>query len=98
MGTACIPSTKSFPSFIFFWPDRKKLLYATYTSKQVGGQLYAVATINDFDERTGKVTGGTHLIDPTGNATYYSVEFSENSTEFLTNNFPSFFNKCSITG
>ena len=62
-------------------PDRRKLLYATYTSKQVGGQLYAVATINDFDERTGKVTGGTHLIDPTGNATYYSVEFSENGSK-----------------
>jgi len=62
-------------------PDRRKLLYATYTSKQVGGQNYAVATINDFDERTGKVTGGEHLIDPTGNATYYSVEFSEDGTK-----------------
>lgn len=62
-------------------PDRRKLLYATYTSRQVGGQNYAVATINDFDERTGKVTGGEHLIDPTGNATYYSVEFSENGSK-----------------
>lgn len=62
-------------------PDRKKLLYATYTSKQVGGINYAVATLYDFDERTGKVVNGNHLIDPTGSSTFYSVEFSEDGSK-----------------
>lgn len=62
-------------------PDRRKLLYATYTSRQVGGVNYAVATIHDFDERTGVVSNGQHLIDPTPNATYYSVEFSEDGSK-----------------
>jgi gliding motility-associated-like protein len=62
-------------------PDRKKLLYATYTSRQVGGVNYAVATLYDFDERTGKVLNGEHLIDPTPNATHYSVEFSEDGSK-----------------
>lgn len=66
-------------------PDNKKLVFATYKSVPATGTPVAIATIHDFDERTGKISNGQHLLDPSASATYYSVEFSgDGSKLYLT--------------
>lgn len=62
-------------------PDKKKLLYASYTSLPVNGKVEAIATLHNFDERTGKITNGKFLIPPATNATYYGVEFSSDGSK-----------------
>lgn len=62
-------------------PDKKKLLYASYTSLPVNGKVEAIATLHNFDERTGKITNGKFLIPPAANATYYGVEFSSDGSK-----------------
>lgn len=57
-------------------PDNKKLVFATYKSRPATGQNVAILTINDFDEKTGKISNGQHLLDPSPSANYYSAEFS----------------------
>lgn len=66
-------------------PDNKKLVFATYKSVPATGTPVAIAMIHDFDERTGKISNGQHLLDPSADATYYSAEFSgDGSKLYLT--------------
>lgn len=87
IDTNAVVSMMSFPYVTSAWgamkisPDREKLLYATYTSRQIAGQNYAIAAIYDFDERTGRLSNGQHLLPPTGNASYYSTEFSSDGSK-----------------
>lgn len=58
-------------------PNNKKLVFGTYKSKPAFGSFVeAILTINNFDEKTGRITNGQHLLDPSTSATYYSIEFS----------------------
>lgn len=62
-------------------PDNKKLLYASYSSQTVAGSRYASAVLYDFDERTGKISGGIPLVPPSTTFSFYSCEFSPDGTK-----------------
>ncbi len=87
IDTNAVVSQMSFPYITSAWgalkmsPNREKILYATYTSRQFGGQNFAIAAIYDFDERTGTLSNGQHLLPPSANASYYSAEFSADGSK-----------------
>lgn len=62
-------------------PDKKKILYASYTSLPVNGRNEAIAALHDFDETTGKISNGKMLVSPSTNATYYGAEFSSDGSK-----------------